>query len=241
MAAVVQLTLLGGFGVRRTNRGDVRLPTRKAEALLAYLACHPGEKQPRDRLTALLWGDRGDKQARHSLSQTLLSLRQELGEANSLLLIERETVALRADAIECDVLEFRRLATAPGELRAALDLYRGPFLDGCSLREPGFEDWLIEERTQLQTMAFSTFLALADAQTAAGDWNAAISTLNSAIRFDPLAEEAYRRLMTLQIEHGLCNDAIRNYRALAEALRRELKTQPDPSTTAIFQRASARP
>jgi DNA-binding SARP family transcriptional activator/TolB-like protein len=241
MAAVVQLTLLGGFGVRRTNRGDVRLPTRKAEALLAYLACHPGEKQPRDRLTALLWGDRGDKQARHSLSQTLLSLRQELGEANSLLLIERETVALRADAVGCDVLEFRRLAATSDGLRAALNLYRGPFLDGFSLREPGFEDWLIEERTRLQTMAFSTFLALADAQTAAGDWNAAVSTLNSAIRFDPLAEEAYRRLMTLQIEQGLCNDAIRNYRALTEALRRELKTQPDPSTTAIYQRATARP
>ena len=165
MATVVQLTLLGGFGLRRTNRGDVRLPTRKAEALLAYLACHPGEKQPRDRLTALLWGDRGDKQARHSLSQTLLSLRQELGEANSLLLIERESVALRADAVETDVLEFRRLATTPGGSRASLDLYRGPFLDGFSLREPGFEDWLIEQRAQLQGIAFGTFLALADAQT----------------------------------------------------------------------------
>jgi len=219
----------------------VRLPTRKAEALLAYLACHPGEKQPRDRLTALLWGDRGDKQARHSLSQTLLSLRQELGEANSLLLIERETVTLRADAVESDVLDFRRLASGSGDLRAALDLYRGPFLDGFSLREPGFEDWLLEQRTQLQGLAFSTFLALAEAQTAAGDWNAALSTLNSAIRFDPLAEEAYRRLMALQIEHGLCNDAIRNYRTLTDALKRELNTQPDPSTTAVYHRATARP
>src|SRR5512134_3159615 len=105
LMTLVRLTLLGGYRVRRADGSDVRLPTRKAEALLAYLACHPGEKQPRDRLTALLWGDRGDKQARHSLSQTLLSLRQELGEANSLLLIERETVALRADAVECDVLE----------------------------------------------------------------------------------------------------------------------------------------
>jgi DNA-binding SARP family transcriptional activator len=241
MAAVVQLTLLGGFGVRRTDRGDVRLPTRKAEALLAYLACHAGEKQPRDRLTALLWGDRGDKQARHSLSQTLLSLRQELGEADSLLLIERESVALRADAIESDVTEFRRLASVPDGQRAALDLYRGPFLDGFSLREPGFEDWLLEQRTQLQAMAFSTFLALAEAQTAAGEWTAALSTLNGAIRFDPLAEEAYRRLMALQIEHGLCNDAIRNYRTLTDALKRELNTQPDPSTTAVYHRATARP
>ena len=239
--ALVQLALLGGFGLRRAKRGDVRLPTRKAEALLAFLACHPGEKQPRDRLTALLWGDRGDRQARHSLSQTLLSLRQELGEADSLLLIDRETVALRPDAVESDALEFRRLASLPGGLRSALDLYRGPFLDGFNLREPGFEDWLIEQRSQLQGLAFNTFLALADAQNAAGDWSAAISTLNNAVRFDPLAEEAYRRLMSLQIEHGLCNDAIRNYRSLAEALRRELKTQPDPSTTAIYQRAAARP
>lgn len=239
--ALIQLTLLGGFGLRRANRGDVRLPTRKAEALLAFLACHPGEKQPRDRLTALLWGDRSDRQARHSLSQTLLSLRQELGQANALLLVERETVALRADAVESDVLELRRLASVPEGLRAALDLYRGPFLDGFNLREAGFEDWLIEERTQLQGLAFNTFLALADAQVAAGDWSDAISTLNSAIRFDPLAEEAYRRLMSLQIEHGFCNDAIRNYRSLSEALRRELKTQPDPSTTAIYQHATARP
>jgi DNA-binding SARP family transcriptional activator/Tfp pilus assembly protein PilF len=239
--ALVRLTLLGGFGLRRVDGGDVRLPTRKAEALLAFLASHPGEKQPRDRLTALLWADRGDRQARHSLSQTLLSLRQELGEADSLLLIERETVAVRADAVESDVAEFRQFASMPGGLRSALDLYRGAFLDGFSLREQGFEDWLVEERQRLQGLAFNSFLALADAQTAAGEWNAAISTLNNAVRFDPLAEEAYRRLMSLQIEHGLCNDAIRSYRFLAETLRRELKTQPDPSTTAIYQRATARP
>ena len=221
--------------------GTCELPTRKAEALLAYLACHPGEKQPRDRLTALLWGDRGDKQARHSLSQTLLSLRQELGEANSLLLIERESVALRADAVETDVLEFRRLATTPGGLRAALDLYRGPFLDGFSLREPGFEDWLIEQRARLQGIAFGTFLALADAQTRGRRLERRHVDAEQRHPVDPLAEEAYRRLMTLQIEQGLCNDAIRNYRTLADALRRELKTQPDPSTTAIYQRATARP
>lgn len=241
MAADVQLTLLGGFGLRRYENAGVRLPTRKAEALLAYLACHPEQKQPRDRLTALLWGDRSDRQARHSLSQTLLSLRQELGEARSLLVIERETVALRADAIEADVLEFRRLARAHGGMRAALDLYRGPFLDGFSLREPGFEEWLREERAQLQGLAFNTFLALAEAQVASGDWNAAILTLNNAIRFDPLAEEAYRRLMGLQIEHGFCNDAIRSYRFLAEVLRRELRTEPDPSTAAVYRRATARP
>jgi DNA-binding SARP family transcriptional activator len=239
--ALVRLTLLGGYRVRRTNGNDIRLPTRKTEALLAFLACHPGEKQPRDRLTALLWGDRGDRQARHSLSQTLLSIRNCFDDPDALLLMEREAVALNADAVESDVLDFRRLAASKDDLRSALDLYRGPFLDGFSLREPAFEEWLTEERSRLHSQVFETFLALAGDQVEGGSWNEAIATLNNAIRFDPLAEEACRRLMRVQIDHGLCNDAIRAYRSLAETLQRELKTQPDPSTTTIYQSAMARP
>jgi len=239
--ALVRLTLLGGYRVRRPNGEDVRLPTRKTEALLAFLACHPGDKQPRDRLTALLWGDRSDRQARHSLSQTLLSIRNCFEDPDALLLIEREAVALKAGAVESDVVDFRRLADGKSDLRAALDLYRGPFLDGFGLREPGFEEWLTEERSRLHGEVFSTFLALADSQAEAGNATEAIATLNNAVRFDPLAEEAYRRLMQVQIDHGLCNDAIRAYRGLAEALKRELNTQPDPSTMAIYQSAMARP
>lgn len=239
--ALVQLNLFGGFGLRRSDGGEVRLPTRKAEALLAYLACHPGEKQPRDRLTAMLWGDRGDRQARHSLSQTLLSIRQAFEGADALLMVERETVAACAEAVTSDVLDFQRLIDSEDGLRSALDLYRGEFLDGFNMREAGFEEWITEERARLHGRAFEAFLALADRQHAANDWSDAIATLNSAIRFDPLAEEAYRRLMRLQIDNGLCNDAIRTYRGLVETLRRELKTQPDPTTTAIYQSAMARP
>ena len=238
---LVRLTLLGGYRVRRADGSDVRLPTRKAEALLTFLACHAGEKQPRDRLTALLWGDRGDKQARHSLSQTLLSIRQAFENAEQLFMIEREAVGIRPDAVETDAGEFLALAASPTGLRAALDLYRGPFLNGFGLREPGFEDWLLEQRTRMHTAAFNAFLALADAQIASDLWSDAIATLNSAVRFDPMAEEAYRRLMSVQIDQGLSNDAIRLYRSLADILKRELKTQPDPSTTAIYQRATQRP
>jgi TolB-like protein/DNA-binding SARP family transcriptional activator len=239
--AVMHLNLLGGCRVRGAQGEDLRLPTRKAEALLAYLACHAGQWQPRDRLTALLWGDRSDRQARHSLSQTLLSIRRCCAGVGPLLAVEREAIMLHADAAEVDAAAFQRLAATADGLRSALDLYAGPFLDGFNLREPAFEDWLIRERERLHGMAFGAFLALADSQAAAGNWSAAVATLNGAIRFDPLAEEAHRHLMSLQIEHGLRNDAIRVYRNLAETLERELKTQPDPATTAIYQAAMVRP
>ena len=49
---------------------------KKAEALLAFLALHPGQMHARDKLAALLWGDVSDERARHSLRQVLLTLRQ---------------------------------------------------------------------------------------------------------------------------------------------------------------------
>src|SRR5574338_144419 len=199
--ALLQLKLLGGFRAQLARGDDLRLPTRKAEALIAYLACHPGEKQPRDRLTGLLWGDRGDRQARHSLSQTLLSIRQCCEGAESLLMSDREAIALRPGTVDSDIADFKRLAGTADGLRSALDLYRGPLLDGFNLREPAFEDWLREERARLHGIAFNAFLALAETQVAAGELSAAVATLNSAVRFDPLAEEAYRRLMQVQIEH----------------------------------------
>ena len=80
----INLILFGGFAAQWPDGSAIELPTRKAEALLAYLACRAGEAQPRDRLTALLWGERADAQARHSLSQTLTSIRRALNGAASI-------------------------------------------------------------------------------------------------------------------------------------------------------------
>lgn len=65
------------FGVLRLERdgGQVHLPA-KVGSLLAYLILHPGP-QPREKMTALLWGDVPDEQARHSLRTALNHIRKE--------------------------------------------------------------------------------------------------------------------------------------------------------------------
>jgi TolB-like protein/DNA-binding SARP family transcriptional activator len=238
--ARVQILLLGGFAVRRSNGDAAPLPTRKAEALLAVLACRPGEPQPRDRLTALLWGDRADAQARHSLSQTLTSLRRAFAdEAAPLLTAGRETVTLCAEAVEIDVAAFRQLAAseATSELTAALDLYRGPFLEGINSREAAFEEWLTEERQRLHGQAMAVALKLAERQAASGDDAAATASLARALALDPLSEETHRRLIRLHLDRGAYNAAIRHYRQCAELLQRELSTVPEPATTALHAEA----
>ena len=56
--ARLSLRLLGGFQARLDLGPPVALPTRKSQALLAYLALPLGGTHPRDTLAALLWGGR---------------------------------------------------------------------------------------------------------------------------------------------------------------------------------------
>jgi Transcriptional regulatory protein, C terminal len=67
----------------------VLLPTKRAKALLAYLALHPGKPQARSKLAALLWEDSSDDRALASLRQTLSALRKAAAAAGGDLLINR--------------------------------------------------------------------------------------------------------------------------------------------------------
>ena len=238
----INLVLFGGFAAQRPDGSAIELPTRKAEALLAYLACRAGEAQPRDRLTALLWGERADAQARHSLSQTLTSIRRALNGASSILQVDRDAVTLRPRTVGIDVGEFKRLAASdfPEDLHNAAELYRGPFLDAFKLRDSTFEEWLQQERATLYESAVTVLLKLAKALKAADDTAGAVAALTRAIELDPLAEDAYRQRMRLDLEQGAYNGVVRQYRQCADVLRRELNTNPEPSTTAIYREAMDR-
>src|SRR5262245_16319534 len=93
-----KLCVLGRFCLTGP-RGEIRVPERKARALLIYLACRQSQLQARDRVTNLLWGKRFDAQARQSLRQTLARLRPLVG---SFLHSTRDALWLD-DSLACDV------------------------------------------------------------------------------------------------------------------------------------------
>ena len=83
--AQLKLTLLGGFRARLDPGSSLVLPTRKAQALLAYLALPLGRAHPREKLAALLWGGIREPSARASLRQALFSIRRTLAGAERTL------------------------------------------------------------------------------------------------------------------------------------------------------------
>src|SRR5262249_62023791 len=159
--ALLRITLLGGFRARLPSSAALSVPSRKAQALLAYLAVPPGQAHARDRLATLLWGDMPSAQARASLRQAIFALRKALPPDDPLAQDGR-AVALEPDAVEVDVVIFEQLAREGRReaLERAAGLYRGAFLDGLAIREAAFEAWVTSERLRLQEVGVGVLTRL---------------------------------------------------------------------------------
>ncbi|MGH7396443.1 MAG: AfsR/SARP family transcriptional regulator, partial [Candidatus Rokuibacteriota bacterium] len=141
----LKVSLLGPLRVVRAGR-VLDLPSRKAQALLAYLALPPGRRHARVHLAALLWGGMGDKQARHNLRQSLSVLRRALGDRALIGVGDR--VYLDADAVEVDVAMLERV-----DRESAARFGDGELLEGLSVGEEPFDEWLADQRARLRALA----------------------------------------------------------------------------------------
>src|ERR1051326_2178890 len=76
---------------------------RKHLALLIYLALSPNRTRSRDHLVGLLWPEKAEKDARHSLNEALRRLRLTLGEDR--LLSHGEAIELNDRFLKVDALD----------------------------------------------------------------------------------------------------------------------------------------
>jgi DNA-binding SARP family transcriptional activator len=236
--ASLYVTLLGGFEVR-DGAGAAPGPLgRKAQALLAVLALDPGTAQPRDRLIALLWSDRGESQARGSLRHALTELRKAFADLDPPPLIaDRDSARIDRDAVEVDAVTFERLVeenTAEALTRAA-ELYRGDLLEGFDARDAAFDQWLRTERARLRQRAADALSRLLDRQSG----EEAIVTARRLLELDPLNEASHRALMRLYAEAGNRALAIKQYETCREALRAELGLKPEAETDDLLEEIRA--
>jgi DNA-binding SARP family transcriptional activator len=230
----MKINLFGGFSATREEGKALSFSSKKAQALLAYLAVESDRPQSRERLASMLWADTGEERARHNLRQSVAKIRQALGD---IVASEGECLCLVANACITDVGEFESLAAADNadDLQHCLDLYQGEFLAGLELREPEFSDWLLMVRGRLRQKACEVAAALADKLIAQGNQEDAIKTLCKLLAIDPAEENAHRQLMQLYADCGRRSEALRQYQRCEFDLERELGATPDAKTKALFE------
>lgn len=233
----VELFLFGGFSARIDGQPLV-LP-RKAQALLAYLGVADGTLQPRDKLSALLWPETGEDQARHSLRQTLVSIKKSFGPSGEhVLLVEGDDLGLHAESVNVDVLKFERLLSEGSidSLAKGAELYRGDFLEGLIIRGEPFEEWLLSQRERLWEVGVEGLAKLLRLQMKASQIEDAIHTAVRLLSLDALQEGVHRTLMYLYLQSGRREAAVRQYHTCVQVLSRELSIQPQPETVQLFQK-----
>jgi len=152
--AALEIRVLGEFAVLRNGEPVELPPSRKTRALLAYLAVLERSQQ-RERLCRMFWDLPDDP--RGALRWSLTKIRAIVnGDGQDRLVTDRNSVALRSQAIALDLRPVKALAMrgvaelATSELEAGAALLRGGFLEDLSLpRCPEFEAWRTSHHNEL--------------------------------------------------------------------------------------------
>ncbi len=226
------------------------LEMRKSLALLAYLSLSP-QYSTRETLATLFWPEYDQQHSMASLRRSLSSLKGSL--PPGILNIGRESVGIRKlDCLKIDVDEFITLTNvvikhnhpAPIErqdclvsLEKAINLYRGNFLEGFSLKDcPEFDEWQYFQRESLLAKYALAVDWLIGFYASSGLWDQALSLTRSWVTLDRLSEPARRKLVFLLYQSGQQLAARRQAEELLEILSNELDQKPEGETVELLEK-----
>ncbi len=247
------IQLLGGFDVRRDQVSlHGAFQTDSARLLFAWLCLHQGQVARRETLLALLWPDRPQAAAQNALRVTLSRIRQALGDAQSALNADAQTVTFAPPlAWQIDALRLAQAVAAVrshphrsvggcpqclDHLRAAATLYRGPFLAGLVSESETLSDWIRHQEEDFHRAALECFGALAEHALRARDWPTAQAYARRQLQLEPWCESAHRQLMLALAYQGQRAAALAQYQTCCELLQREFGVEPEADTRAVAER-----
>ncbi|HEU4681137.1 MAG TPA: AAA family ATPase [Gemmatimonadales bacterium] len=207
---------------------------RKHLALLVYLARSPRRGRTREHLIGLLWGDRGEAAARHSLSEALRLIRLHAGEGSVDVTVGQ--VRLRPESVQLDVDRLEELAAA-GDWAAAAELVSGVFLEGFALAEASeFEDWLAAERELWARRGVEVLLGCAETHAQVGKVEEALGCAERALGLQPTSEAALRCSLRCRTLAGDRAGALALFERFHDRLTQELGVEPSEETRSLMER-----
>jgi DNA-binding SARP family transcriptional activator/TolB-like protein len=226
----LSVSLVGRLGLRFNGR-PIELRTRKAGAVLSYLALSETKQESRERLVGLLWSRSDEEKARASLRQVVRELRSLLEEVGyDGFIAERLLIGLDVGRIEVDIESVIQLAEGGRVHPLLLDTPQldGRLLEGMDDLDPSFRVWVLAKR---QTIHERLMRNLDEGLTSASVPDESKKRIAAAIvNLDPTHEYACRYLMRAHAEEGDIAGALRIYKALWDLLDRDYAMEPSSAT-----------
>ncbi len=245
---LVRLFLLGTFEVWIGQEAipDKAWKSQKVRYLLALLACN-FRPLSEDHLLEAFWPEDLEK-GRRNLYTATSYLRGNLNPGRKKLdYILRSPAGMQLnrqlpvwdDLSELEKgLQKSQLARQSGNPEAAVEaldkvvqLYRGPFLEGC------YFEWAVQRRHQLEQRFQDSLLFLAEERIKQTRHFEAIELALRALELDPCCQEACRLLMRGYLETGRAEEAVRAFQQVRHWIARELEMEPSLELLELHQRA----
>jgi len=218
--------------------GDAPAPPellwRKHLALLIYLARSPKGTRTREHLIGLLWADKPEAAARHSLNEGLRLIRRGGGETT--IDSEAGMVRLMPGAVLLDT-ELLTAALGKRDWAAGAALVAGEFLEGFGI--PGtqsFEDWLTTERTWWRERSVAVLVGRAEELGGRGDLEGATAAAHRALSLDATSDVAIRAILRSLTLAGHRARALAHYESFVAHLRETVNAAPEAETQALAER-----
>src|SRR5690242_4668159 len=198
---------------------------RKHLALLIYLALSPGRSRTREHLLGVLWPEKNQTYARHSLNQAVALLRARLGAGR--LLSHGDSLTLSGAGLEVDA----------ERLDAAATPVAGEFLEGFALDDaPAFEEWAGTARAQWHQRGAAVLTGAGETALASFRYTDAIVLARRALAYEPYGEAGVRLLMRAAALSGDIAGALAAFRDFSARLKEQLGEQPSRSLEELAER-----
>lgn len=241
----IRIHLLGepqvSVGGQLVTRSEWQTPM--APALLYLLLAHP-EGMTKEEIGSVLWPDYSPGRLKINFQKTIYRLRRAL--VQDIVVYDEETQQYRfSRALDYtyDVELFRmylleaRTASGPLErasaYRSALELYRGPYLDGEE------ELWVWPEREALAEAYREAALELAELDLKEEAYTRVLVLCRRLLTEDPCLEEAHRLAMRAHFGRGNMAAVVRQFHRCQQALQEEIHVHPSQRTIELYQSLTA--
>ena len=248
----LHIETLGGFRVLRGDSpvAEKEWQGKKPRAILKSIMASNSKGVLNEIIMENIWPDapfdkvgKNYKVALHRLRKALEpGIDKALG--SSYIHIKDDALYLDEDLCEVDTHKFLSLIEngktkeKEGDIKGALKhyneaaaLYKGDFLP-----EDLYAPWIELRREELRNAYIALLNRIATLHENKGARSKAISFYTKAIRFSPLLEDAYQRLMVLYSIMGKRNEALKIYERCRKVLRDELDVEPDQVTVALYEK-----